>query len=230
MISRVETNAAELAAALTAYGKASGKSMDQVLFEKSARFAFTLSNLLRRLAPGKGSIRTALLARLKSGGGVKVRASVREQIAAKYNLATDISSRRSTIKSGKNRKSSIKSKGKRLNIRNLMVRGEINVREKGRGFIATSSRFSSGFHGNGQTRSRFGPTLARASLRSNGLISTLRFVWTDVISRLSGSAAQGLEKPRAQAAIADALSETREDILIYLARKNAEAKAKAGLQ
>lgn len=204
------------------YQRLSGKTQDEVLVKQGGKLAFALRKELRGLAPVKGSIRAAALARLRAGGGVKVRESVRRQVLAKQGAAQTVDSRQFVF--GKTGQATKLRKGRRLNLQALMVEAEINVRERGRGFLSVSSnipRFTGALTDLQRAYSRFGPILSQAGLHVLPDRRQLRFDWGG-FSQLSESAAVGLTKPKAQIAVARALQLTAQDIEIYLDRKLTE--------
>lgn len=226
----IQSNAEALGKAIDEYRRITGKGAAQVLREKAARLAFALSTRLKLLAPEKGAIWRSALHRMLAGQGIRVRDTIKRRIMQKYSAASEISTGATTFQRGKRRVASFKSKGRRINLQNLMVRAELNRREASRGFLSFSSKYPKNFRGDGKVQSRFSPVLSQAKVKSGENTASLVFSWAASLSKLSASASEGLNQQRAQEAIAEALEEVREDILVYLARKNAEAKQEAGLK
>lgn len=203
---------------LAAYQIATGKGIEQTLAKQGAKLGFHLKLEFRRLEPGKGQIRAQALARLKSGEGIKVRPSVRKKVFAKAGAASRLSDRRTvygaTLRGTRGGK----------NLAAAAVQAEINLREKGRGFIGYSVPAPAYFSSlkAERTRSRYGPTLAQAGLRLTTESKVLRYEWGP-FSEMSAGAAAGIATPRGDAAVSRAIRDTANDIEAYLDRKLAEA-------
>jgi hypothetical protein len=227
----VRHNLDRLGGSLRRYIALSGKSPEEALSKQGGKFAYVLSRRLRGLSPAKGEVRRERLEALKSGEGVKVRPRVREAIKEKYHAATDIRSKKLQIVRGRKKAvGSIKRKGRRINLQALMIARELAVRESGRGFLATGSKFPRTLKVHHAAISKFGVQISQAALAGNGDGATLSFDWSRSQSELSGSAASGLSKPRATAVTALALRDTADDIGVYLQRKDEENLRKAGLK
>lgn len=226
----IQSNAERLAESIDEYRRLTGKGTVQILREKAARVSFALSSRLRLLAPAKGSIRQAAISRLRSGGGVTVRESVKRRVMERYGAASQVGTGRTTFLRGKKRVTSFRSRGESLNLQNLLVKAELSARESGRGFLGVSARYPKGFRGDGRALSKFGPALSEAVTKASDTTASLVFTWGGALSRLSAGAARGLQIDKAKQAVAEALEEVNEDILVYLARKNAENKAEAKLK
>jgi len=227
MAEAIQHNLREFSQRLITYVELSKLTPRDALAKQGGKFAYTSSQRLRGLAPSKGQIRTELLADLKAGYGVKVRPRVAAAIAAKYSARQDIASRRMQL--GKKGKTTVASKGKRLNLQALMVRAEINTRESGRGFLGVSSRYPRVLKGFDYAFSKFRVRLSSDELLGDFNAARLQFEWGPKLSELSGSAGAGLTRPKANAAIALALRDTTADMAIYIARKHAENYRRAGL-
>jgi hypothetical protein len=161
------------------------------------------------------------MAALKSGGGVFVRQSVKKEVAAKYKLAQSLKTRRTQIATGKKGKhrGSVVRKGKRLNIRALMVQRELALRESGRGFLGYTSRFTR-FGRIAESKhlehfSRYKRLLTKAGLSISQDKQTLAF-------NFQPKPSEGLSTSAAQSAISEAIREVESDINVYLQRKELE--------
>lgn len=212
----------QLNAGLAEYRRESGKTTSEVLAKKGTDFSFQLSRRLSGLAPGKGAIRAERLAALKQGGGVKVRESVRKSISQKYGVATRISDRTTVLGRYKSLRKTATSKGKRLNIRALMVQRELSLREQGIGYLGFAarmnvSRFRAG-SGTLQKYGRYRQLLGAAGLRVVEDDQELKFEWGGGRTEI----AEGLSTPDAQQEIAGAVRDVTNDMAVYLERKQAE--------
>jgi hypothetical protein len=160
---------------------------------------------------------------------VLVRESVRQAVFARYKAASEIKTRGLKIQRRGKGVTSTMVKGKRLNIQALLVQAELNVREKGAGFLSISSRFPRGDGGRGEdySESIFGQRLGAKYLTAMGDSAQARFVWGEE-GPLSLSAATGLSKDRARDVVARAIAATRANMLEYTRRKQKEAVEKIG--
>lgn len=211
---------------LALYRELRGKTAEEVLLKKGGNLAYELSQGLHDLAPAKGQVRAERIDALKAGYGVHVRDRIKQRILTKYGARIDLKSR--ALVFGKAGGQSVGRKGgKRLNLRALMVEAELNTRESGRGFLARSSRYPRELVANQASVSRFGPLLSTAGLNDRRDILTME--WSSSNSELSGSAAQGLSKDKAEEKVNQARSNVTDDIREYLSRKLAENGRKAGL-
>lgn len=226
----IKTNAARLGKAIGLYATASGKTIEEAVAKQFDKVSYALYHELRGLMPAKGAVRADRLAALKAGQGVHVRQSIRDAVARKYGL--DASGLMHT-KAGRTRRSILVG-GKRLNAQALAVRGELNLRESGRGFTAYAAKFSSGKGGAAgvgrsgftfgrsataiQIISRYSQILAEAGFYNAKGDTGFQLKWSGV-SAQSSAAAQSLLQPRGQRAIASALEAVTSDIMPYLQRK-----------
>jgi hypothetical protein len=107
-----------------------------------------------------------------------------------------------------------------LNIWALAVQAEINLRESARGFLGVSALYP-GIRGSldqATASSRYGPVLSKAEFKPSENGGAIEFDWGG-FSELSASAAEGITKPKGEAALNRALRGTIEDIEVYLTRK-----------
>lgn len=229
----------ELTAALNRYAGFRGMAMADVLLRQGGNLAFHLAQKLRALAPAKGSIRSARLSDLKSGVGVKVRQKVYEAVFKKHKIVGAFGSykfRKARKLVGvkglyKNQFSKTKTvKGKKLNAQALAVQAELNIRERGRGFLSVSSKFPRKLPRSAVTTSKFSDqTLAESNLSLEAHGGTLRIAWTGGTDQ-GELAAIGLTKA-GQKAIEAALRETSSDINNFIDGEIAkEIQTQTGLE
>ena len=224
-----QTNLDEFNAALTRYAALSSKGAAEAVAKTGADFGFRLSRKLLTLAPDKGSVRESRLAALASGGGLKIRDKIRQRVYAKLGVSQTLAGRKLRM-GGKKLSASKLVGGKRLNLQALLVRAELNARESGRGFSAFSARYKSlsqqlAADRFGEQRrkiiDRYSRFLSEVGFKRDRDSSNLTFRWGG--NESSGKLAASLQKPRQQAAIADALNEARADMMDYIIRKQAQA-------
>ncbi len=213
--------------ALGLYQLYSRKTPAEVIEKQGGKLGYILSQRLRGIMPAKGSIRSERLAALRSGGGVRVRESVLRKIAQKYQARTNLATR--SVVFGKRGVGTVSRKGgRRLNLRALAVQAELNVRERGRGFLSTSARWPRQLSGSDIVRSRFGPILEQSRITMTADEAQATFTW-GAAGQLSREAAEGLQTPPGQRAIAASFNDLRRDILVYVQRKMLEDARRAGL-
>ena len=222
-----------LQVALNRYAEFTRKSPGEIIPKKGGDLSYALAARLKAIAPAKGSIRTAQLAALKAGRGVKVRSRVERAVAAKFGAHTAIGSDQVRFFAGKKRVKSVTEvtrKGKRLNLRALMVQRELSVRESGSKFLSISARYPRRLNASQVARSRFGPAISEAKIIGRNNETAAVFTWEGSQGELPASAVHGLNKPKGQAAIALALRDSREDIIGWINDKNQENARKANLR
>ncbi len=235
----------DLQLVLQEYTRVVGKLPEEVISKKAKDFAFTAYAELRKLAPGKGSIRASLMARLKShSSGINIRESVRRAIASKYNAVQLVGMKGAHIrKDGKTKagisilgnlqRSITKSRGrgrgkKIMNLQALMAEREINVRESASGYLSVVALMR-GIAGiiPGQRREfigKAGQEMSSAEMTSWKVADTDGSEITLTLgSPGAQSAGEGMEKPRAQAALSQAVTVIIKDTREYLERKAVEA-------
>lgn len=225
-----QTNLDEFNVALTRYAAISSKGVAEAIAKKGADFGFRLAKNLRELAPEKGSVRAERLAAIKAGGGIKIRDKIRERTMTRYGVSQTLDTRK--LRMGKKLSATKRVGGKLLNLQALMVRAELNTRESGRGFSSYGSRFKSlsqqlAADRWGEKRvqilDRYNRFVSACGFRNRPEETSLLFSWGG--NESSNKLAKSLQKPRQQRAIADALDATRDDIMVYLNRKQNEARA-----
>lgn len=197
----IEDNLADLNVALGEYLKHTSKSVDESMAKQGSKIAFEISKEMAAMKPGKGAIRAERLAALKAGEGVKVRKSIRNWKPTRRKRADSS-----------------------LNIQALRVRKELNLRERGRGFMAFASRVNMGkVRRNAKVLKKgkpMGQQLAEAGLRFEKDGASLRLVYGGSRSEFGGT----LNRPKFQRHINAALVAVTADILTYVDRKQREAK------
>jgi len=217
-----------LNAKLAQYQVLSRKSWPEVLAKQGGKLGFSLAQHLRGLAPAKGKVRAEALARLKAGGGLHIRPSVERAITFKYGARSRLSDRKVIF--GSAGVTTIRKRGRRLNLRALMAEREISVRESGRGFVSVSARYPQTLRKVDKAKSRYGPALSEAGVTANDEGGQAKFTWDPSEGALAASATAGMSRPRARAVIALAMRDVSDDIGVYLSRKQAELQQKAGLK
>lgn len=214
----IETNIAELNASIREYARLSGKTVEEALKKQAGKLGYNLRQELRSLMPGKGSITTQLVERLKSHRGIKIRPKILQKFLGQQG-ATFATQRRINT-SGTIGK-------RRLNAWAQAVKAEIAARESARGFLGVSASYrgmtgvtASLETGGAYAVSRLGPTLSTATFQESPADAgaSIEFQWGP-LSALSGEAAEGINKPRGEAAVNRALVGTLEDIQVYIERK-----------
>jgi hypothetical protein len=217
----LQSDLARLNSTIADYIRVGKKLPEEALAKQAGKLGFAFSQELRGLIPPKGSIRSESLARLKGGGGIRVRPSVRKAVFEKRRARQDLATRDLVFGAGKRGTRSIRRQGKRLNLQALAVTAEINIRERGRGFLSVSSRiprFTRALGDVQRSLSRYGPILGEAGLRAAPEGAEARFLWGPH-SRASLAAARGLSIPKAEAALSRALNAVAEDIRLYIEEK-----------
>ena len=224
-----ESNLAEFNATLAEYARLSSKGAAEAVARKGADFGWRLSRKLLTLAPKKGQVRAERLAALQAGGGVRVRQAALDYATKKTtSTATNIRTRKASNYREKTKSGRVKTGARTF--WELAVTRELTLRESGRGFSALSARYKS--LSQQLAADRFGEQRKQILDRYNRFLSavgfkrasndtSLTFRWGG--NKSSGELAVSLQKPRQQRAIADALTEARADMLVYIARKQAQA-------
>lgn len=232
----VSDNLAEFNATLALYMQLSRRTPQEALVMKGAGLAFALSGRLRLLSPARGQTRKERLAALKAGGGVRVRPSVLAWAVKRFGYGSVTKTRRGAFLGvdaegkGTERGSLMvgRKKKRRMNLQALAVAAELSVRSRGRGYLAFAARMRWAakmmIQGSEyRVLDRIETEVGRAGLTHDMDGSALRFRFANA------NIAEGLNRPKAEVAIAAALSEVRADMLLYINRKVAENARKAGL-
>ncbi len=224
MIETVKTNLDAFSLAIDEYVAASGKSASEALAKKGDDFAYDVQGHFRGLKPAKGSIAASQQQRLKSSpkAGIKIRPSIlaRASVGAKFNLSSDITTRKVQGKA------TVRVKGKSLNLQQYRVMLELRAREAGRGYLgfAGAVRSKAVTPGNPiQKKGRYYQTVATASLHSSILGSSLTFLFggTQYDGQPVGIV-HALEQSRQQQTIAASLSKVTDDMLDYVPKGQVE--------
>lgn len=218
--------------ALGQYVRLTKLSTQEAVAKKSADFAFRLSRSLSTFAPKKGAIRAERLAALRSGQGIRVRPAVYDQVYKTKGLVQDIKTRRFGFATRKRIRGSKLSGGKRLNLQALAVKKELTLRESGRGFLSYSTRLRSVIQEIAirddidvyrSILDKYNRFLSSVGFRTSTDEARMTFQWGG--NKSSGEIAKTLQKPRQQRTIAQALDDSRKDMLTYIQRKQSQAKA-----
>lgn len=213
----------DLNSVLVDYRRLSGKSDEETLSKQGGKLGFEIRQRLRALAPNKGAIREQLLGRLRDGKGIQIRDSVRESVTEKFG--------------GRFKKAQAKSEDQfwgespgRLNwkyrLQQEMVRREIAVRESGRGVLGVSILYPKVLPGDMTAVSRYGQLFSKFGIHIDPHSKYAIFLWPG-ISHQSAEVVKGLNKPRAETAIEEAMTAVRDDIAIYVADKQQKLAANA---
>ncbi len=231
MTPQIEHNGRELAEAFRQYAAVSTRTPGETIVRQGANLARFLRKRLRTLAPEKGAIRAEREAALKAGEGLTIRKSVRDYANKNtMSVASDLKTRRSIMFMEMGRTGKLKTRNARTWWQ-LAAQREINMRERGRGFVAYSAAFTK--LGKmpivrGQQRQqvidRYRRFLSSVGVRIGAGDASALFSWGG--NKSSGEVAQVLNQSRGQDAIAGALLDTRNDMLTYVRRKLAENAAK----
>lgn len=228
-IVRVDTNARALGSAINQWAVLSGKGIEEAVNKQGKKFAHLLTIALKQIAPPKGGLRAYFLAKLAAGNGRKgeglfIRDSVKKTTALRYGAASMIDGReafgtgRRKVASRLDRKT-----GKRFNYRNLLVKRELNLRERSRFFLASSAGYKwLPKTGSAAALSKHGKEVARAFAAPG----SVRFSWSN-FGRAAEKAAAGMTRPKALRAVEAALKATTADIMLYVNRKINEAAQRA---
>lgn len=201
---------------LQEYQRLTGKTAEEVMRKQGAKLGKELYRQLRKQAPAKGEIRAAAMQALEDGRGVRVRESVRQRIAEKVHVRTDLLTRATVFGGRRGRRTTRRG----LNLQALMVQGEIALRERGRGFLSVTvpqARFDRSLRKTFKAWSKYGPMLAEAQLAIWKDGAKVNIGWGGGLSNLSGQAAAYLSSAAAYPAISEALKLTALDIEKHLA-------------
>lgn len=191
----IQDNLDRLNRNLAEYAKHTSKSVQEAVAKQGSKLGFELSKRLQAEKPGKGAIRAERIAAMRGGEGVHVRQSIRDKVRAG------------------------KRKG-RLNLQARRVRAELNLRERGRGFLAYAARFSSRPFQSGRAQrvrhfGKYRQLLATAGLFFNPDSARLEIRYGGP----NNEAGDALSKPRFQKHIAGAIDAVADDIQVYLDQK-----------
>ena len=246
----VQHNLDALNSILPEYARVRGWTTTQVLVSKGSQLAFALSQEMRKLSPGRGSIRAERLAALKSGEGVHVRPGISKRILASMGAAVPLINKAKYLagqkrierkigtlagvrfkfgKQARNKEgqAQVSKKGRKLNLQALMVQAELNARERGIGYLGIAARMNLAGLANVKLLKFFGKykqQLSSAGLGVNELGQELRFTYGgEMAGGKPVDVGTAYQKPQQQAAISRAIGSVQRDTKVYLARKHAEA-------
>jgi hypothetical protein len=228
-----KTNLDRFNDALADYVSVTRLSTQEAVAKKSADFAFRLSTKMKSFSPGKGVIRAERLAALKSGEGVKIRPSAWERAYKTQGVSQDIKTRKFAFnRRGKTYGSKRIKGGKRLNLQAIAVQKELNIRDSGRGFLGYATTLKSVIQKFAikddidvyrTLLDRYNRFLSSVGFKTDADKAEMTFKWGG--NKSSGEIAVALQKPKQQTAIAQALDESRADMLEYILKRQNRAKA-----
>jgi hypothetical protein len=223
MTPTVQSNVRQFNAAFLRYMEVTSRTPAEAVLKQSQEFAYALRRRLQTLAPLKGAVRAQRLAALASGGGLRIRPAVRDFVK-KNTTATlsDIATRREGSFMETTKRGRLKKNGRSW--WQLAVDKELGMRERGRGFVAYSSRFSGMSKmaaGRGKQRQqvldRYKRFLSAVGVTVNPNDASAVFAWGG--NRSSGEVAKVLKQGKGQQAVADALGDARDNMMVYVRRK-----------
>lgn len=218
-MSTVTHNLADLTSALQQYQLLSGKTNEDVLKKQGAKLAREIHYSLRAIAPLKGSLKLALLARLRSGRMIKIRDAVRDRVKAKWESKLKTSQRRVESKSD-----SGVAPGKlnwKWKLHQKMVQAEIGLRVKGVGIMGLTTKYRTTGAFGVKAISKYGFLLSDLGIKvwkENGMA---QIRWPDV-SDPGQRINEGLRRSRPHRAVESAIESVRQDVLVYVRRKQQE--------
>jgi len=204
-------NIADLNKALQAYVDLSGKTVHDVLLKQGSKLVREMKAQLGDAIKPKGAIREEALARLKGGKGIRIRPGLREKVEG-------IRAAKGLTKTGKKRRF-------KLNIQQEVVRREIAARERGRGVMRATVRYPMGSVEKAKALSRYGFLLSHVGLKVENEGGIFRITWPEY--ERTKDIVKGLRNARPAQAIRRAIDDVREDILVYVRRKQSELANKA---
>lgn len=219
--------------ALSDYVQLSRQSTQEAVKKQGAKFAFDLSTRLKAFSPGKGSIRAERLAALRAGEGIKISESAWKRVNSTQGIVQDIKTRKYGFRRGKKVYGTRRTRGKRLNIRALLVKAELGLRESGRGFLPYASRVRSLIQKFAikddvdyyeKHLDRYSRFLTAVGFQTDPDKANMTFEWGG--NKSSGEVAKTLNRPRQQRTIAASLDAIRADMMTYIVARQARAKQK----
>lgn len=213
MNATVSHNLDRLNAILPVYQAASGKAYSEVLEKQGKEFTTSLRRALLALKPAKGSIRAAAEARLRAGGGIKIRPSVVASVARKFGTT-----------------GSVGRSGRRLNLEAIAAKREIGLRSRSAGYMAfaTSVKLSGiAAAKRAERKGKYNQTLETADLRQNIDGQTLTLTYGGYVDGRPLDVGVALQEPRMQAALNSAIDATISNAKAYHAGRHAEEMQKA---
>lgn len=215
----VKDNIADLNKVVRDYQALSGLSSKDILTKQGGKLGREMYYQLRATAPNKGSIRSLVISRLRAGEPVRIRERVQREVTAKFKARFQQKQDRWEDKfwgesaSGQN--------NWKWMLRQKMVQTEIGLRESGRGVLGFSTRYPTTLLMANKVLSKYKFLLSEANVRLTQEGGSASFEWSGQ-KQASESVAEGIGRPRAQAAIVQAIRATKADILVYVRRKQRE--------
>lgn len=215
----VRDNIADLSKVVGEYQVLRGLSSKDVLTKQGGKLGREMYFSLRATAPTKGSVRALILARLKEGKGIRIRESVQRAVTAKFKARLQKKQEKFEDKFW-GESASGQHNWKWL-LRQRMVQAEIGLRESGRGVLGYSTRYPTTLLMAGKVLSKYKFLLSEANVRLKQDGGSASFEWSGQ-KQSATAVAEGIGRPRAQAAIVQAIRATKQDILLYVRRKQHE--------
>lgn len=231
------SNVDEFNATLRDYVASSRKDAAELVAKKSGDLVYELGKAMKQFTPAKGQVKEERLAAMRAGGGITVRPAAR-RLALKKMIATatDVKTRKGILFREKGAKGNLKTRNVR-SFWQLAVRAELNIREKGRGYLPLAVMFA-GLKGKLKaneygtktqvTVDRMSRGIGRAVFKNSFNDTSLTLSWGDGNSA-TNAIARVLQKPAQENVIARALAEVRADMIEGIRkRQRAAAKRFAG--
>lgn len=202
------------------YWKLTKKTRAQGLQHWSRNFVFYLLRRLRDKTIPRGAITAERLSYMKAnrGRGLRISELAKSIVAKRYGLSTDVRTRGNRLNT---RGTKIGSGG--FAARALLVKTELRLREAHRTFTQSSAKFPK----TGDIRAtafavRKADRLGQVAIREAEQLDAAEFDWGTLLGRWSATVAGVLKTKRAGVFNA-ALEDSRQNMLIYIARKVKEA-------
>lgn len=229
-----KTNLDRFNDALADYLAVTRLSTQEAVAKKSADFSVRLSQKLKDIIPGKGTIRAERLAALgNKSEGVKISKLAWKRAYQTSGLVQDLQTRKFGFARRKKVYGFKKAKGgRKLNLQAIAIQKELSIRESGRGFMSFATKVKSliqkmpikdGANSTRYLSSKFNRILTTVGFQTDLDKAEMTFSWGRTES--SKDVAVALQKPRQQASIAQALDESRADMLEYILKRQNRAKA-----
>lgn len=206
------------------YQQLSGLSSEDVLRKQGGKLGRQVYFNLRRIIPAKGSIRAEAIARLKAGKGINIRKSVDESVTAKFAEPFKRGQAREEDKFwGESARGHMNWK---FRLRQKKVQKELSLRESGRGVMSVSIRYPFVLAHDVKSVSKYNQLLSKVGIVVNAQSQYAQFLWPG-ISAQSKEVVEGLRRERVNREVRAAIFTTKDDILVYTRRKQAEIATKA---
>lgn len=235
---QIQTNVDQFNAALRLYAKHNWRvNLSEAIVRQGVKLTWALRDRFIKYKPAKGAIRAERLAALSKGQGVLVRQSVKDAVLKKAGAYSDLATKRVLFG-----KTGTGIDRKRRNLQALAVVRELNLRERGKGFMARASKMDSlkglgaymnrtgldvgaiaGDFFKRQASGRYGQQLGTYGLKVDGEQSMLELSYGGNKTVVG----KAMQKPAFRKEIASALDFVRDDMMVYVQRKMAESVQKA---